>query len=60
MNQWLKKQIDCCIVGKKGVRDNLQIAVALLNYRQDKAKDEILEPAASVSGRTCSADLVSI
>ena len=43
MNQWLKKQIDCCIVGKKGVRDNLQIAVALLNYCQDKAKDEILE-----------------
>lgn len=43
MNQWLKKQIDCCIVGKKGVRDNLQIAAALLNYRQDKAKEEILE-----------------
>lgn len=43
MNNWLKKQIDCCIVGKKGVRDNLQIAVALLNYRQDKAKEEILE-----------------
>ncbi len=43
MNLWLKKQIDCCIVGKKGVRDNLQIAVALLNYRQEKAKTEILE-----------------
>ncbi len=43
MNWWLKKQIDCCIVGKKGVRDNLQIAVALLNYRQDKAQSEILE-----------------
>jgi cellobiose phosphorylase len=43
MNLWLKKQIDCCIVGKKGVRDNLQIAVALLNYRQQKAKEEILE-----------------
>lgn len=43
MNLWLKKQIDCCIVGKKGVRDNLQIAVALLNYRQEKAKSEILE-----------------
>ena len=43
MNLWLKKQIDCCIVGKKGVRDNLQIAVALLNYRQEKAKEEILE-----------------
>lgn len=43
MNWWLKKQIDCCIVGKKGVRDNLQIAVALLNYRQTKAQAEILE-----------------
>lgn len=43
MNHWLKKQVDFCIVGKKGVRDNLQIAAALLNYRQDKAKEEILE-----------------
>lgn len=43
MNWWLKKQIDCCIVGKKGVRDNLQIAVALLNYRQEKAHAEIIE-----------------
>lgn len=43
MNNWLKKQVDFCIVGKKGVRDNLQIAVALLNYRPEKAKEEILE-----------------
>lgn len=43
MNNWVKKQLDFCIVGKKGVRDNLQIAVGLLNYRQDKAKEEILE-----------------
>ena len=43
MNNWVKKQADFCIVGKKGVRDNLQIAAALLNYRQDKAKAEILE-----------------
>lgn len=43
MNNWLKKQVDFCIVGKKGVRDNLQIAVALLGYRQEKAQDEILE-----------------
>lgn len=43
MNSWLKKQVDFCIVGKKGVRDNLQIAAALLNYRQEKAKEEILE-----------------
>lgn len=43
MNNWVKKQADFCIVGKKGVRDNLQIAVGLLNYRQEKAKEEILE-----------------
>ena len=43
MNQWLKKQVDFCIVGKKGVRDNLQIAVALLMYQPEKAKSEILE-----------------
>ena len=38
MNNWVKKQVDFCIVGKKGVRDNLQIAVGLLNYRQETAK----------------------
>ena len=43
MNNWVKKQADFCIVGKKGVRDNLQIAAALLNYRQDKGKEEIIE-----------------
>lgn len=43
MNNWVKKQADFCIVGKKGVRDNLQISVALLNYRQEKAKEEIIE-----------------
>lgn len=43
MNNWVKKQVDFCIVGKKGVRDNLQIAVGLLNYRQETAKKEILE-----------------
>lgn len=43
MNNWVKKQVDFCIVGKKGVRDNIQIAAALLNYRQEKAKEEILE-----------------
>lgn len=43
MNQWIKKQVDFCIVGKKGVRDNLQIAVALLQYRPEKAREEILE-----------------
>ncbi|MCI9218408.1 MAG: cellobiose phosphorylase [Lachnospiraceae bacterium] len=43
MNSWVKKQVDFCIVGKKGVRDNLQIAAALLDYRQDRAREEILE-----------------
>ena len=43
MNNWVKKQADFCIVGKKGVRDNLQIAVALLSYRPEKAQAEILE-----------------
>ncbi len=43
LNLWVQKQVDFCIVGKKGVRDNLQIAVALLNYRPEKAREEILE-----------------
>ena len=43
MNNWLKKQVDFCIVGKKGVRDNAQITSALLMYRPDKARQEILE-----------------
>jgi len=43
MNNWLKKQVEFCIVGKKGVRDNAQIASALLMYQPDKARAEILE-----------------
>lgn len=43
LNNWVKKQVDFCIVGKKGVRDNLQIAVGLLEYRQKKAEEEIIE-----------------
>ena len=43
MNLWVQKQVDFCIVGKKGVRDNLQIAAALLNDRPEKAQAEILE-----------------
>lgn len=43
MNSWVKKQVDFCIVGKKGVRDNLQIAAALLDYRPEIARREILE-----------------
>jgi cellobiose phosphorylase len=43
MNNWLKKQVEFCIVGKKGVRDNAQIASALLMYMPDRARTEILE-----------------
>jgi len=43
MNSWVKKQVDFCIVGKKGVRDNLQIAVGLLNFRPERARTEIIE-----------------
>ena len=61
MNNWVKKQADFCIVGKKGVRDNLQIAVGLLNYRQEKAQEEILECLRpSVPGRAWRAHMVSI
>ena len=40
---WIQKQIEFCVVGKKGVRDNLQIAVAMLNYDAARAEKEILE-----------------
>ena len=43
MNQWVQKQMEFCIVGKKGVRDNLQIAAAMLSFMPQKAQREILE-----------------
>jgi len=43
MNNWLKKQVEFCLVGKKGVRDNAQIASALLMYLPEEARAEILE-----------------
>ncbi len=43
MNNWVKKQVDFCIVGKKGVRDNAQVTSALLMYRPEIARREIIE-----------------
>lgn len=43
MNNWLKRQVEFCLFSKKGVRDNLQISGALMMYRTEKAKAEILE-----------------
>lgn len=31
MNYWVQKQVSFCMIGKKAVRDNAQIAMALLN-----------------------------
>lgn len=41
MNTWVQKQIEFCAVGKKGVRDNLQIAVGLLSFLPDLAQKQI-------------------
>ncbi|NBC83008.1 MAG: cellobiose phosphorylase [Bacteroidetes bacterium] len=43
MNKWVQKQVDFCMVGKKGVRDNAQITSAILMYNPQRAKNEILE-----------------
>lgn len=43
LTRWAQKQIDFCLVGKKGVRDNLQIAAAMLSFRPDRAAAEVLE-----------------
>lgn len=43
LNNWTRKQLDFSIVGKKGVRDNLQIAVSMLLFRPERAREEIIE-----------------
>lgn len=41
MNRWVQKQVEFCRVSKKGVRDNLQIAVGLLSYMPELGAAEI-------------------
>lgn len=43
MNFWAEKQVDYCMIGKKAVRDNAQLALAMLNYDVDLAKQTLLE-----------------
>lgn len=43
MNVWVKKQMILCRVGKKGVRDNMQIADGVLQIWPDGGRAEILE-----------------
>ena len=43
MNHWVQKQVSFCMIGKKAVRDNAQIALGMLNYNADLAKKTITE-----------------
>ncbi len=43
MNFWAQKQVSFCMIGKKAVRDNAQIAMAMLNYDTELAKENIIE-----------------
>ena len=43
MNFWTQKQVSYCMIGKKAVRDNAQLALAMLNYDIPLAKKTIEE-----------------
>lgn len=43
MNFWAEKQVDFCMIGKKAVRDNAQLALAMLNYDTELAKKTLSE-----------------
>lgn len=43
MNVWVKKQMLFCRVGKKGVRDNMQIADGVLQIWPDGGRAEVLD-----------------
>ena len=43
MNFWAEHQVRYCMIGKKAVRDNSQLAMAILNCDAEKAKETINE-----------------
>lgn len=43
MNYWAEHQVSYCMLGKKAVRDNAQLALAMLNYDVAQAKKTIDE-----------------
>lgn len=43
MNFWVQKQVCYCMIGKKAVRDNAQIALGLLNFNTSLAKKNLTE-----------------
>lgn len=43
MNFWAQKQVSYCMIGKKAVRDNAQLAMAILNFDTQLAKITLSE-----------------
>ena len=43
LNRWAQKQVEYCCIGKKAVRDNAQLAVALLNFAPENARRTVIE-----------------
>ncbi len=43
MNFWAQKQVSYCMLGKKAVRDNAQLAMAMLNFDAELSKKTIIE-----------------
>lgn len=43
MNFWAQKQVSYCMLGKKAVRDNAQLAMAMLNFNTELAKKTLKE-----------------
>ena len=43
MNFWVQKQVSFCMIGKKAVRDNAQIAMAMLNFNSELAEKTLYE-----------------
>ncbi len=43
LNYWAEHQVSYCMLGKKAVRDNAQLAMAMLNFNVDLAKKTIDE-----------------
>lgn len=47
MNFWVQKQVSYCMIGKKAVRDNAQLALGMLNYDAPLARKTLAECTAN-------------
>lgn len=43
MNRWAEKQVCFCMIGKKAVRDNAQLAMGMLNFNLELAERTLVE-----------------